>query len=110
GFESIGKQYGPFDLSLMPIGAYNETWHDIHMDPIEAIDAFRQVGRGKFLPIHWGTFDLALHSWYEPVERLINSPDINPEELIMPRPGEWIDYQSYESDHDWWKVYSADFQ
>ena len=110
GFRAIGQQYGPFDLSLMPIGAYNESWHDIHMDPIEAIDAFDQVGRGMFIPIHWGTFDLALHSWYEPVKLLVESKDIQPDELIMPLPGEWIDYRTYQSNHEWWKSYSKDFQ
>ena len=110
GFEAIGEKYGPFDLSLMPIGAYNDAWHDIHMNPEEAIDAFNQVNRGKFLPIHWGTFDLALHSWYDPIKRLIESEAIAKEELITPLPGEWIHYNNYQSNFDWWKQYSKDFQ
>ncbi|MGB3463680.1 MAG: MBL fold metallo-hydrolase [Cyclobacteriaceae bacterium] len=108
GFADIGKQYGPFDLSLLPIGAYNEAWHDIHMNPEEAIDAFGQLDRGLFIPIHWGTFDLALHSWYEPVKQLVDSEDLANEELITPRPGEWIDYRTYQSDHLWWKPYSKE--
>lgn len=109
GFEAIGDQYGPFDLSLMPIGAYHEAWHDIHMNPKEAIDAFNQVKRGKFLPIHWGTFDLALHSWYDPIERLVESKDLSKEELITPLPGEWFEYNDYQSDHNWWKKYTKKY-
>ena len=109
GFKELGKQYGPFDLSLMPIGAYNDAWHDIHMNPEEAIDAFNQINRGRFIPIHWGTFDLALHSWYDPIKRLTESNDISKEELITPLPGEWINYEIYKSDFSWWKKYSKDF-
>lgn len=109
GFEEIGEKYGPFDLSLMPIGAYNDAWHDIHMNPEEAIDAFNQMKRGKFIPIHWGTFDLALHSWYDPIHRLTESMEIKKAELLTPLPGEWINYNTYSSDHFWWKKYSNDF-
>ncbi len=109
GFKDIGDKYGPFDLSLIPIGAYNPSWHDIHMDPIEGIDAFHQLGGGKFLPIHWGTFDLAIHSWYEPIELLTASDQINKENLITPKPGEWITPSTYLPNLDWWKEYSNKF-
>jgi len=109
GFKDIGDKYGPFDISLMPIGAYNDSWHDIHMNPAEAIDAFNQINKGKFLPIHWGTFDLALHSWYEPIQLLTSAKEIQKDELVTPLPGEWIDYKSYQSDINWWKKYSKDF-
>lgn len=74
GFAEIDEKLGPFELALMPIGAYNEAWHDIHMDAPEAIDAFQQMRAKKLFPIHWGTFDLALHSWYEPINELEKFP------------------------------------
>jgi len=109
GFTDIGEKYGPFDLSLIPIGAYNESWHDIHMNPAEGINAFQQLGGGKLLPVHWGTFDLAIHSWYEPIELLTNSDQINNNDLVTPLPGEWINPSYYQSDLNWWKKYSNDF-
>ncbi|MBU3751367.1 MAG: hypothetical protein FGM52_13150, partial [Mycobacterium sp.] len=38
-FTEIGAQYGPFDLTVLPIGAYNKSWPDIHMNPEEAVQA-----------------------------------------------------------------------
>ena len=70
-FTGIGERYGPFDITVLPIGAYGEQWPDIHLNPEEAVQAHRDLGGGLFVPIHWATFDLALHTWAEPVERLL---------------------------------------
>ena len=42
-FAQIGADHGPFDLTLMPIGAYNKAWPDIHMNPEEAVQAHRDI-------------------------------------------------------------------
>ena len=60
-FTGIGERYGPFDLTVLPIGAYGEQWPDIHLDPEEAVRAHRDLVAGCSCPIHWATFDLALH-------------------------------------------------
>ena len=71
GFAAIGAAHGPFDLTLIKIGAYGETWPDIHLTPEQAVDAHAKL-RGKvLLPIHWGTFNLAFHAWDEPAERVV---------------------------------------
>lgn len=84
-FAEIGSRYGPFDLTVLPIGAYAAAWPDIHMNPEEAVRAHRDLGGGVLLPIHWATFDLALHSWAEPVERLLRAAGA--ETIVVPRPG-----------------------
>ena len=65
-FADVGADHGPFDLTLMPVGAYHPGWPDIHMNPEEAVRAHRDVtdaGKGVFVPIHWATFRLAPHPW-----------------------------------------------
>lgn len=104
GYEEIGRHLGPFDLSLMPIGAYDTAWANIHLNPEEAVQAQLEVQGGRLLPIHWGTFDLALHSWYEPMERLIDEADKKNVSLLAPQPGQWVSSQS-ETDASWWKAY-----
>ncbi|MEO7132266.1 MAG: MBL fold metallo-hydrolase [Dermatophilaceae bacterium] len=72
-FEDIGRDLGPFDLTIIPIGAYSEYWPDIHLDPEQAISAHREVTRGApdpvMVPVHWATFNLAMHPWAEPIRR-----------------------------------------
>ncbi|MDD9267536.1 MBL fold metallo-hydrolase [Paenibacillus sp. GCM10023248] len=68
-FRAIGDKYGPFDVTLMECGQYDERWPDIHMMPEQTVQAHQDV-RGKLLiPIHWAAFTLALHDWFDPVER-----------------------------------------
>ena len=69
-FAEIGARLGPFDLTLLPVGAYNDAWHAIHMDPEEAMRAHGDLGGRVFLPIHWATFNLAFHRWAEPAQRV----------------------------------------
>ena len=70
GFAEIGAEHGPFDLTLIQIGAYSPYWPDIHMTPEEAVATHLDVRGGLLLPVHWATFNLALHSWGEPVDRI----------------------------------------
>ena len=85
GFREIGKQYGPFDLTMLEIGASNPLWIDIHMGPAGAINTFRALGgSGLFMPIHWGLFDLAIHPWAEPIESVFAVEDLK---LWSPTPG-----------------------
>jgi len=107
GFQEIDEKLGPFDLSIMPIGAYNDAWHDIHMDAKEAVDAFQQMRAKKLLPIHWGTFDLALHSWYEPILELENKSTEKEIPLLSHPQGKWFKLDD-ESDNGWWKQYSKE--
>ena len=87
-FTGIGERYGPFDIAVLPIGAYGDQWPDIHLNPEEAVAAHRDLGGGLFVPIHWASFDLALHTWAEPVERLLAAADGI--RVAVPRPGERV--------------------
>ena len=96
GFREIGEQYGPFDLTMLEVGAFNEAWKDIHLGPEGAAKAFAMLGGGLMMPIHWGLFNLALHGWKEPIERVwelgvrIFSPQPGqPEEVREMRSGWW---------------------
>lgn len=93
GFADVGAEHGPFDLTLMPVGAYHPGWPDIHMNPEEAVRAHRDVtdpGKGLFVPIHWGTFRLAPHPWSEPVERMLVAARAANVTAAVPRPGERV--------------------
>jgi L-ascorbate metabolism protein UlaG (beta-lactamase superfamily) len=69
GFVEIGKEFGPFDLTMLEIGASDPLWRDVHMGPEGAVRSFQALGgNGLFMPIHWGLFDLALHHWTQPIE------------------------------------------
>jgi N-acyl-phosphatidylethanolamine-hydrolysing phospholipase D len=72
GYADIGARLGPFDLVLMPIGAYEPRWFmkAAHMNPEEAVHAFRDLGgTGAFIGMHWGTFRLTDEAPLEPPER-----------------------------------------
>lgn len=71
GFKQIGEQYGPFDLTLMETGAYNVDWPDVHMQPEQTLQAHIDLRGRWLLPIHNGTFDLAMHAWHEPFDRIL---------------------------------------
>jgi len=89
-FAGIGDDHGPFDLTLMPVGAYHPGWPDIHMNPEEAVRAHLDVtdaGRGVFVPIHWATFRLAPHPWSQPIERLLAAAGSAGVPVSVPQPG-----------------------
>jgi L-ascorbate metabolism protein UlaG (beta-lactamase superfamily) len=101
-FAGIGARLGPFDLTLQPIGAYNDAWHAIHMDPEEAVRAHGDLGGQVLLPIHWATFNLAFHRWAEPVQRLLIAAAASDVQVVVPRPGERVDVLAPPPLHDWW--------
>lgn len=102
GFTNIGKRLGPFDITLIENGAYNEMWADVHLGPEQAVQAHRMV-RGKLMvPVHWATFDLAMHSWIEPAERLIVASSKADVLIAIPRPGESVNPYSPITINRWW--------
>ena len=71
-FAEIAAEYGPFDLTMLEIGAFHLLWADIHIGPYGAARSFQAMGsHGLLMPIHWGRFDLALYAWEQPIERMI---------------------------------------
>jgi L-ascorbate metabolism protein UlaG (beta-lactamase superfamily) len=105
GFTEIGATYGPFDLTMLEIGAYNDLWKQIHMGPDGAGQVFAEMGSaGLLMPVHWGLFDLALHAWRWPIERMLEVADAQGIKLWSPTPGvptEVVAGQELRS--DWWR-------
>lgn len=103
GFKLIGERYGPFDITMMETGAYDRLWPDIHMLPEESVQAHLDL-RGKVLmPVHNGTFDLALHPWYEPFERIAEAAQEKGVELATPIMGEKLNIEAAKTKKTWWK-------
>jgi L-ascorbate metabolism protein UlaG (beta-lactamase superfamily) len=106
-FTQIGSDYGPFDLTLMPVGAYNAAWPDVHMNPTEAVQAHLDVNdsaSGMLVPIHWCTFRLAPHPWDEPVERLLSAADAADVRVAIPKPGERVRPKETGEVDPWWRL------
>lgn len=106
-FNEIGQRLGPFDVVALEIGAYHPSWGDIHLGPVNAITARVMLGSGMVLPIHWGTFNLAMHAWDEPAETILRlAPDARVR-LLMPRLGEAIEPAQVERLEPWWRAVGA---
>ena len=103
-FKEIGAKYGPFDFAMMECGQYNKMWPDIHMFPEETAQAGIDLQAKKIMPIHWGAFKLAMHSWTDPVERVtIKANELNLP-VITPKIGEAFLLGDAVINHqDWWK-------
>ncbi|HLS77001.1 MAG TPA: MBL fold metallo-hydrolase [Nocardia sp.] len=107
-FAEAGAAHGPFDLTLLPIGAYGDQWPDIHMNPEEAVRAHGDLclgdaGHGLLVPIHWATFNLAMHGWSEPVRRLVEAAAAAGTPIAVPKPGERVDPASPPPVDPWWE-------
>jgi len=107
GYAAIGEKYGPFDASLIQIGAYSPAWPDIHMTPEDAVKAHVDVRAGLLLPVHWATFVLSYHSWSEPVDRLWREAKELDARLTVPRPGERVDVSTPPAVDAWWQPLSG---
>src|SRR5262249_45960906 len=89
---TIKDRLGPVDLALVKIGAYGDTWLDIHMDPESAIEAAVDLGAATMLPVHWATFNLSYHAWVEPIERALAAASRRGVYLVTPRVGERFEF------------------
>jgi L-ascorbate metabolism protein UlaG (beta-lactamase superfamily) len=87
-FEEVARRLGPFDLTLLEIGAFHTAWGDIHLGPWQAQEALKALGGSPLLPVHWSTFDLAIHAWDEPIQVLAEAAGAGKLALIAPRIGE----------------------
>ncbi len=102
GFQEIRNEIGTFDLTIMPIGAYHPAWRDIHTNAEEAHDAHITLGGKVMLPVHWGTFNLALHPWDEPIEHLLELSQKAKSTITTPQIGEEINFQNLQRS-PWWR-------
>ncbi|WP_028221644.1 MBL fold metallo-hydrolase [Paraburkholderia oxyphila] len=103
GFREIGARLGPFDVTLIETGAYDAQWPYVHMQPEETVQAHLDL-RGRWLvPIHNGTFDLAMHRWQEPFERVTGLALTRGVSLATPRMGERLDLAAPHRGERWWR-------
>jgi L-ascorbate metabolism protein UlaG (beta-lactamase superfamily) len=103
GYAAIGEAHGPFDLTLMQIGAYGEGWPDIHMTPEEGVAAHLDLRGDLMIPLHWATFTLAFHDWAEPADRAWREAKARGVRLAVPRPGEPVDVDDPPFVDGWWQ-------
>lgn len=104
GFKKIGEQFGPFDMTFLENGAYNERWRAIHMMPEEAVQAHKDLNGEWLYPIHNGSFKLAMHPWKEPFQRIKESALENNVKITTPIFGEIISIKKPETKTpNWWK-------
>jgi L-ascorbate metabolism protein UlaG (beta-lactamase superfamily) len=106
-YEDIARRFGPFDLVALEIGAYHPAWGDIHMGPVNALRAYQMLTSGAFLPIHWGTFNLAIHPWSEPAETLVTLGTPAGVPLIMPKLGAPVEPSQSTGVDPWWRSVSS---
>ena len=102
-FKDIGARLGPFDLALMENGQYDKSWPYVHMQPAETSQAFKDVNASRLMPVHWGMFELAFHTWYEPVSAVSRLADQNGIELVTPLLGELITLNESLQTLRWWE-------
>ncbi|WP_394220750.1 MBL fold metallo-hydrolase [Alteromonas gracilis] len=104
GFKTIGEKYGPFDLSMIETGAYNELWSDIHMLPSESLQAHIDVQANVMMPVHNSTFDLALHNWNEPLIKITEKAGIKGVPISIPIFGEIVPIKNAAEapNKTWW--------
>ncbi|MER5181099.1 MBL fold metallo-hydrolase [Streptomyces sp. NPDC002896] len=125
GFKDIGAEHGPFDATMIQIGAYSDywpknhkdytplpgAWPDIHMSPAQGVQAHLDLQghkpHGVLLPIHWGTFNLSLHPWAEPGEWTKDAAEEVGQAVASPRPGEPFEPAGTLPTDPWWRAVSA---
>ena len=102
GFKQIGEKYGPFDVTMIETGAYDKLWPDVHMQPEQTLQAHLDL-QGKWLmPVHNGTFDLGLHVWHEPFDRITALAAKRGVNLATPQMGEAVDLKQPQRGEKWW--------
>ena len=104
GVIDIGAKHGPFDITLMKVGAYGEGWPDIHLTPEQAVAAHQQLRGHLLIPIHWGTFLLAFHAWDEPAERVVAASLASGVVFVVPMPGQSIEAGAPGTGEPWWRA------
>ena len=103
-YGEIRQRLGPFDLVMLEVGAWHPSWGDIHLGPENALRALELLGGGTLLPVHWGTFNLALHAWDEPAETLVKLGQERGARLVMPIAGSPVEPSRVEGVKPWWRA------
>jgi L-ascorbate metabolism protein UlaG (beta-lactamase superfamily) len=103
GFKEIGRRFGPFDVTMIETGAYDPQWAYVHMLPEQTVQAHEDLRGRWLLPVHNGTFDLAMHAWRDPFERVTALGAERGLALATPRMGERVDLAAPQPTTAWWR-------
>ncbi|MDF3821059.1 MBL fold metallo-hydrolase [Leptospira sp. 96542] len=104
-FKNIGEKFGPFDLTFIENGQYNPMWEAVHVLPEQTAKAHLDLKGKRLVPVHWGMFDLSLHSWYEPAENLEKEAAKHNIHLLTPKFGQLVKLKEPNLLERWWKQF-----
>ena len=106
-FKEIGEKLGPFDISFMETGAYNALWADVHMFAEQSAQAHIDIKANYLVPVHNGTFDLSVHTWIDPFERISTAAKALSVNLLTPNMGQLVRLQDQVNaelpENTWWR-------
>ena len=115
GFKQIGERFGGnavgsaagtprgIDLALMENGAYDSYWPGVHMSPEETVQAFQDLGARLLYLVHNSTFNLAFHTWQDPLERVAALAQAQGLALATPEIGEVLTIGQPRTNVLWWR-------
>lgn len=103
-FQAIGEAFGPFDLTLMECGQYDDRWPEVHMRPEETVQAHLDLKGALLIPIHWGAFTLAFHDWTDPIERVVRAAQERQVRIATPQIGESLSLGAEATSSTWWRM------
>lgn len=104
GLKTIGDRFGPFDMAMLEIGAYDERWKGVHIGPEGAAQAAAHLRSQLLLPLHYATFELAFHDWNEPPRRLVKAAQNLSIKCAIPKPGQSVTTVDPPPLEPWWEV------
>ena len=101
-YKEIGERLGPFDLTFLENGAYSLDWKYVHQLPEEGVQGHIDLKGKAMVPVHWGMFDLSLHTWHEPIERVTREANKRGVKIIAPKLGQLVSEIENFVQTDWW--------
>ncbi len=103
GFKTIGERFDRIDIALMENGAYDSYWPSVHMSPEETVQAFKDLRARQLYLVHNSTFNLAFHTWQDPLNRVADIAEREGLPLATPEIGEVLTVGQPRQNQRWWK-------
>ena len=103
-FARAGEMLGPFDLAILECGQYDKSWKYIHMLPPEILQAAKDLGTKRLMPVHWGKFALSNHDWDTPIKELTMLNKLDNIPLVTPMIGQVVNLDdTHQYFTPWWQ-------
>jgi L-ascorbate metabolism protein UlaG (beta-lactamase superfamily) len=103
-FKMIHEKFPSFDIAILECGQYNLAWHHIHMLPEETVQAAIDLHAKVLMPVHWGKFALSLHTWDEPIQRVVAKANELNVPITTPLIGEPVVIDRSYPNSKWWEL------